>query len=149
MGHRGLATAALAAMALALGGCGSSSAPLTRAELRSKADAICKRVSGRLTTKTVTSVRDVARTAPHLAAVEQEALNELSKLEPPASIENDWKMFIAGAQKLAENTSKLGEYAKSNSLKGSAALIASSEQTIKQMTAIAKKYGISNCEQVP
>jgi hypothetical protein len=144
-----LATVALAATALAVGGCGGSSQPLTRAELTSKADAICKRVSGKLAAKTVTSVQDVARTAPELAAVEQEALNELSKLEPPASIENDWKVFIAGAQKLAENTSKLGEYAKSNSLKGTAGLIASSEQTVKQMTAIAKKYGITDCEQVP
>ncbi len=149
MRYRGSATATLAATAIVLGGCGGSAAPLTRAELISKADTICKRVSGKLTTKTITSVKDVARTAPQLAAVEQEALNELSKLEPPASIENDWKTFIAGAQRLAENTSKLGEYAKANTLKGSAGLIASSEQTIKQMTAIARKYGISSCEQVP
>jgi hypothetical protein len=142
--------AVLAVAALALGGCGGSSPkPLTRAELTAKADAICKIVSAKLATKTVNSVQGIARTAPELASFEQLALNELSKLVPPATLESDWKMFIAGAQTLAENTAKLGEYAKSNNLKGAGPLITSSEATQHRMLLIVKRDGITSCEKVP
>lgn len=150
MRHRGLAATVLTTTVLAVCGCGSSSKPLTRAELTAKADAICKSVSAKLATnKKVSSIQDIARTAPELASTEQSALNELSKLVPPTTMEADWKSFITGAQTLAENTAKLGEYAKSNDLKSARTLIVSSEATVKQMTAIAQKYGIKNCEQVP
>lgn len=140
---------ALAATTFAVGGCGSSSKPLTQAELTAKANAICKSVSGKLAAKSVNSVQSVARTAPQLASIEQRALTELSKLTPPASMESEWKTFIAGAQMLAENTAKLGEYAKNNDLQSARSLIVSSEATVKQMSAIMKEYGIDDCEQVP
>jgi hypothetical protein len=150
MRQRGLAATALAATALAICGCGSSSPkPLTRAELTAKADTICKSVSAKVAGKTANTIQAVARTATELSSSEQSALNELSKLVPPTAMETDWKAFIAGAQTLAENTAKLGEYAKSNKLKSARTLIVSSEATAKQMTSIAQKYGIKNCEQVP
>lgn len=150
MRGRGVAATMLAATVLAVCGCGSSSSkPLTRAELTAKADAICKSVGAKLANKSVNSIQGIAQTAPELASTEQGALSELSKLVPPATMEADWKTFITGAQTLAENTAKLGEYAKSNNLKSARTLIVSSEATVKQMTAIAQKYGIKNCEQVP
>lgn len=150
MRRRGLATTVLAATVLAVCGCGSSSSkPLTQAELTAKADTICKSVGAKLANKSVNSIQGIAQTAPQLASTEQGALSELSKLVPPATMEADWKTFITGAQTLAENTAKLGEYAKSNNLKSARTLIVSSEATVKQMTAIAQKYSIKNCEQVP
>lgn len=149
MGHRALTATALAATALAVSGCGGSSKPLTRAELTAKADAICKTVSAKLAGKTVNTVQGIARTAPELASFEQTELTQLGKLIPPTAIESDWKAFIAGGQRLAENTSKLGEYAKANNLKAARGLIAASEVTEQQMLAIAKRYGIKSCEQAP
>jgi hypothetical protein len=150
MQRRGLAVTALATTALTVCGCGSSSPkPLTRTELTAKADTICKSVSAKVAGKSANSVQGIARTATELSSSEQSALNELSKLIPPVAMEADWKTFIAGAQTLAENTAKLGEYAKSNNLKNARALILSSEATVKQMTAIAQKYDIKGCEQVP
>jgi hypothetical protein len=148
MGHTRLTALALAATALAISGCGSSSKPLTRAELTVKADAICKTVTAKLATKTVKTQQDIARIAPELAGFEQSALAELSKLMPPAELADDWKKFVAGAQMLAENTAKLGEYAKSNNLKGARVLIVSSEATQRQMVATAKRDGLTACEQV-
>ena len=149
MGIRGM-VGALVVVAVALSGCGGSSPkPLTRAELTAKADVICRRVSAKLATKTVKSVQDIARTAPELASFEQVALNELSKLVPPADLESDWKKFIAGAQTLAENTAKLGEYAKANNLKGAGSLITSSEATQQRLLKIVKRDGITECEKVP
>jgi hypothetical protein len=148
MGPRRLAAAMLAAIAVAVAGCGGSEKPLTHAELVGKANAICKTVTAKFATKSAHSVQDIARVAPELAAFEQKALSELSKLVPPADLESDWKQFVAGAEVLAENTSKLGEYAKANDLKAATGLIASTETTQRQMRAIAKRDGLTECEQV-
>ncbi|HEY5261468.1 MAG TPA: hypothetical protein VIJ33_05105 [Solirubrobacteraceae bacterium] len=142
--------AALVAAALALTGCGESSPkPLTRAELTAKANAICKAVTAKLPKKAAGSMQEIARLAGKLASSEQGALTELSKLVPPADLESDWKTFIADAEKLAENTAKLGEDAKSNNLKVAGPLISSSENLEQRMLAIAKRDGIKNCEQAP
>lgn len=147
MGCTRLAAVALAAATLAASGCGSSK-PLTRAELTAKADTICKTVTAKLASKTIKSQQDIARIAPELADFEQTALTDLGKLVPPAELESDWKQFVAGAQTLAENTAKLGEYAKSNNLKAAKGLILSSEAVQKQMVATAKRDGLKDCEQV-
>lgn len=149
MGAIRLAVVVLAAGALAVSGCGSSSAkPLTRAELKAKANAICKTVTAKLASKTAKNQQDIARIAPELAGFEQSALIDLGKLIPPAELANDWKQFVAGAQTLAENTAKLGEYAKANNLKAAKALIVSSETVQQRMVATAKRDGIKECEQV-
>jgi hypothetical protein len=148
MGPRRLTAAMLAATTVAIVGCGGSQKPLTHAELVSKANAICKTVTAKLANKSASSVQDIARIAPELAAFEQKALSELSKLVPPANLESDWKQFVAGAETLAENTSKLGEYAKANNLKAAGRLIGSTENTQHKMQAIAKRNGLTECEQV-
>jgi hypothetical protein len=147
IGHRHT-VAVIAVTMFVIAGCGSSSKPLTRAELTAKANAICRTVTAKLASKSISSQQDIARVAPELAAFEQTALNELTKLVPPTELESDWKRFVAGAQTLAENTAKLGEYASSNKLKEARGLIVSSEAIQKQMVAIAKRDGLKDCEQV-
>jgi hypothetical protein len=148
MGYRSNAGIALTAIALAASGCGSSSKPLTRAELTAKANAICKTVTAKISSKSANSEQQISRVASELSSFEQTALADLSKLVPPAELETDWKKFVAGAQTLAENTAKLGEYAKAKNLKAGKALILSSENTQKQMVVIAKRDGLTACEQV-
>jgi hypothetical protein len=148
MGWTRLATAALTTAALGICGCGSSAKPLTRAELTAKADAICKTVTAKLAGTNIKTQQDIGRVAPELASFEESALAQLSKLVPPADLAEDWKKFVAGAQTLAENTSKLGEYAKANKLKQARGLIESSQQVQQGMVTIAKRDGLKSCEQV-
>ena len=148
MRPRKLAAAVLAASTVAVAGCGGSEKPLTHAELVSKANAICKTVTAKFATKSAKSTQDIARIAPELADFEQKALSELSKLVPPAYLASDWKQFVAGAELLAENTSKIGEDAKANDLKATGPVIGASEKTQHQMQAIAKRDGLTECEQV-
>jgi hypothetical protein len=148
MGYARVTAIALTTAMLAMSGCGSSSRPLTRAELTAKADAICKTVTAKISSKRVNTQQQIGRVAEELASFEQTALTNLSKLVPPAELESDWKQFVAGAQTLAENTAKLGEYAKANNLKAAKGLIVSSVATQKQMVAIAKRDGLPACEQV-
>lgn len=149
MGPRRLAAATLAATTMAIAGCGASAKPLTHAELVSKANAICKTVTAKFATKSANSVQGIARIVPELASFEQTSLSELSKLVPPADLENDWKQFVAGAETLAENLSKFGEDAKANKLKAAAVVYTSSKKTQQEMRAIAKRDGLTGCEQVP
>jgi hypothetical protein len=148
MGYTSKTGIVLTAVVLAASGCGSSSKPLTRAELTAKANAICKTVAAKVSSKSANNEQQIARVASELASFEQTALVNLSKLVPPAELETDWKQFVSGAQTLAENTAKLGEYARSKNLKAGKALILSSENTQKQMVAIAKRDGLTACEQV-
>jgi hypothetical protein len=149
MGRIRMGVSVLTVGALAVAGCGSSSSkPLSRAELTAKANAICKTVAQELKTKTVSNQRDIARIAPELASFEETELRELSKLIPPAELESDWKQFVAGAEMLAEDTLKVGEYAKSNELGKAKGLIASTQATQKQMLVIVKRDGLKECEQV-
>jgi hypothetical protein len=144
-------TLALSALAAAAMGCGSSPKPLTRAELTSKADAICRTVTAKLEVATkggVSSLQAIARLAPKLLAFEQTALVELGKLVPPAELEADWKQFVAGAQALVEYTAKLGEYVSRKETQPIKNVIASASATQKQMSAIAKRNGLKDCQQV-
>jgi hypothetical protein len=149
MTHSRLAALVLAAITLTASGCGKSSKPLTRMQLIAKADSICKRVNDQLksSNNTIKSKNDIARIVPRIAAFEQTALAELSKLVPPAAMANDWKTIIAGAQTLADNTAKLGEYAKANNIKAAKGLIAKSENVQHQMLATAKRDGFKDCSE--
>jgi hypothetical protein len=97
----------------------------------------------------VTTMQKIAHVAPQIAAFEETALGELGKLVPPTELERDWKILLAGAQTIAENTSKIGEYAKVNStFKDAKSLINSSASIQAQMLLIAKRDGLKECEQV-
>jgi hypothetical protein len=142
-----LAAIMLAATALTASGCGKSAKPLTRAQLIAKGDAICRRINRKLASTNIKSEQDIARVAPKLASYEQEALADLGRLVPPASMADDWKVIVAGAQTLADNVAKLGEYAKANNLKAGRALIVSSEKVQRELQTTAKRDGFKDCSQ--
>jgi hypothetical protein len=139
---------ALAMTTLAIAGCGSSPKPLTRAGLTSKANAICRRVAAKLAASTkggVSGQQALAHIAPELAS---SALAELSQLVPPEDLSSEWKGFVADAEIIAENTAKLGEYAKTNNLNATRGVILSTEKVQKQMQATAQRIGFADCEQI-
>jgi len=147
-----LATSALAAVAPAAG-CGSSPKPLTRAQLTSRADAICRAVKAKIEAAnkggSANTPQQLERLTAKISRFEQAALVELAKLVPPQALEADWKRFVAGAQTLAEDTVNLGEYAAAKNQAAARRLIGAAEATQKQMAAIAKRNSLKDCEQVP
>lgn len=149
MSRTQLAALALAATTLSATGCGESpkTTTLTHAELIAKADPICARVNAKRASSTIRSREDYARLVPPLAAYEQTAVAELGKLIPPASMASDWKQVVAGAQTLANNTAKLGEYAKANNLAASRTLFSTDAKAQEQMLAAAKRIGFKDCAQ--
>lgn len=151
MGRVRIAALVLMVGTLAISGCGKSSKSLTQAELVQKANSICKRVSTEIASVNAhpaNNAKDIARIASKLTAFEQSALVELGKLVPPDQLASDWKQFIAGAETLADNTAKLGEYAKTNKMQAAQGLIKSSTTVQERMKSIAGNDGFTECEQV-
>jgi hypothetical protein len=94
---KSLAAALLLVGAMSIGGCGGSShtKPLTRAELIARADAICRRILTEVDwpkakAQTLRSVVD------RLAALEEQAANELEQLTPPASMYDEYRTIVDG-----------------------------------------------------
>jgi hypothetical protein len=140
-----LTIAAATLLASGCGGSSGSSRSLTRAELTAKANAICRRVNARLTSSLLRNPQELARIAPRMVTFEQTALTELTNLNPPASLANDWQQIVAGAETLVEDTARYSEDARTNDLKGVHDLVGSAEKTQRRIGAIATHDGFSDC----
>ncbi len=150
MGARALVAIALVAATLAAAGCGSSSKPLTRAELTKKANTICKKVTVKLqaaTKKGVSTVQQIAHLAPELASFEETALVELGKLIPPANLKATGKRSSPGRKRSRKTPPSSGNTRRRTNQERQV-----SDQveptTQQRMVAIAKRDGLKECEEV-
>src|SRR3984957_2519944 len=152
--HSAVPLATLAAVVIAACG-GSSSTTLTRAELVSHADPICKQVSTRRTAANeelrkagATSAKGLAllaRVAPGVAAFEHQAIDRLRTLKPPTTLTNDWQQLLSGMQTLADDAGQIGEEAKAKKLKKIEAITSSGRSVRQQLTTIADRDGFVYC----
>jgi hypothetical protein len=146
-----LMLALLASIATGCGGSHASSSATSR--MIAGADTICKGVNARRTAanKRVGAVTSqaalpkVAAVAAGLAAYERDAVGELRKLTAPASLAQDWRKILTGAEQLAENTAKLGEEAKAKNLKRVESLIHEDQKSEKELISIATTAGFKHC----
>lgn len=153
IGVPALATSVLATFMLAMVGCGSTAKPpLTRAQLTSKADSICRTVSAKLEAaskgESVNTPQELQRLTTKVSGFEQKALSELTALVPPPALEAQWQRFVDGAQRIAEATTRIGEYIATKNTAASKAVISEVQATQKQMVAIAKRNGFKDCEKI-
>jgi hypothetical protein len=170
MSHPRLALLALTAIALAASGCGGSSKTestttaastttpattaaakteagksLTRTELIAEADTICARLNAKRAAYPIRTRQDYARVLPLLAAYDRAAAAEMSKLAPPASMANDWKLIVADTQTLADDTSRLSAYIASSNSQAGSALLSAVAKVDQQTLATAKYAGFKDC----
>jgi len=152
MEHRRMIIATLAATALVASGCGGSgsSKSLTSAELTAQANAICKGLHTQLAALSMNSannndVKEPAQIYLHAAAFEHTMLAELEKLNPPASLADDWKQLVAGMGTLANDSTKYAEYTKAKNV-SAAQTLATSFGAVKQRThAAVRRAGFTEC----
>jgi hypothetical protein len=144
-----LAALALAATTLAASGCGGSSkattSSLSRSELIAKADAICARVHAEYHANGYTTSQSIAHLAPLVAGDEQTGVDELRALHAPASMVSDWNMIVDVDQIVADNTAKLGQYAKENNLKAATPLYTANLKRQKEALTAAARDGFKEC----
>jgi hypothetical protein len=168
------ATLALAAIVLALAGCGksadsskqatsgtvvpqpiqtSSSArtgPLTRSELIARADSVCGRIAKRRNLLKFSGGLQFELILPQLVAYQRALFFELDKLTPPTSMRGDWSRIVSDTRTLAESVGGLNQYARSKRTKASdaraiRALFAKFAQTRLQLQTTAKRAGFKAC----
>lgn len=160
-----LAASIAAAM---LSGCGGSSAartgaPVTnqtgapvasesdlRAPATARADAICRRLDAELVANLPKSVnaRVIASVSPRNAVLEQKAVSELAKLEPPKGSEQAWQQVISYRRMLAQALSELARAAKAGD-QAAIKRLGQYKQTVRnKLLAAGERVGFSSCQKL-
>jgi hypothetical protein len=94
MQRKVVAAAVAAAVLGGVAGCGSSK-PLTRAELVSKANAVCTQRTAEIASLRKQHGRDLHALVVAGVPVEDKTVGELAKLKPPASAQASYGRFVA------------------------------------------------------
>jgi uncharacterized membrane protein YccC len=123
---------------------------LSEGELIARADAICTRVNNEIAdVKPVgLNAQRIASVAPAHALIEQTGVNQLERLEPPASMATDWQRIIALRRRLATELDQLANAADSEDMAGIRGFAASKLRVHHQLSALAKRDGFRVCGQV-
>jgi hypothetical protein len=141
--------AALAALALValLPGCGGGSGnPLTKEGYASKADAICgkynEQIKGLANPK---NLSDLAKVADKTLPILDHAINDLGKLEPPASekaLSDQWLTQVSG---LRDDLREIRDKAKAGDMQGVQAVVPKAQEHNSRSNALAGQLGMSVC----
>jgi cell division inhibitor SulA len=115
--------------------------------LVAKADAICDELNRRLADVHVSSTDDheLARITPVSAALEEQAIRDLSVLTPPASLARDWQQMMGYRRTLARELKQLGRAAKAKDEHRVQSLIASKKLVHHKLELIATHAGLVAC----
>jgi hypothetical protein len=160
MSHRLRLLVPIASVIAALmAGCGGSGAghtgPLTHAQLIAKATPICN-ASIKKQSEAATQLRKtnasgealleaLAKSAPGLASSQSQSVSQLRELTPPASLAHDWQSLLAGLQRLAEGTAKIGANAKKKDLPAVEQAVSAGNATRSQLLNLASHDGFGTC----
>ncbi len=129
---------------------GRSNKRLSAIQLVAKADEICRRLNAEITAAktTVQTQQDIMRVASQRAAIERVAVVDMSKLNPPASMERDWQEIILARKMLIEDLTKVSQYAAAKNTQNERPLYLSSANLARHMAATAQHSGFKYCGQL-
>jgi hypothetical protein len=140
--------AALIALALILlSGCGGrSSAPLTKEEYASKADAICATTTSKIQSLgKPTNYSDLAKVADRALPLLDQAIKDLSKLEPPVIEKAVSDQWLTQWRNLRGDLREIRDAAKTADAQGVKALLPRATEHNSQTNALATQLGMSVC----
>lgn len=153
-----LATAAALTVlaALAVTGCGGSGEQTAaRTHFVAEADPICKPIGEeraainselrRAKESASKQLAILARTAPGVAADERRAVERLSTLKAPSSLEHEWQTMLAGMRELADDSQEIVADARAKNLNGVHSIDASGREIESHVAAIADRDGFKYC----
>lgn len=122
---------------------------LTRAQLIAAADRVCARANARIAKPgpagNTGSNQEVAQNAQEIAGYDRAEVAGLRALVPPAELANDMRQIVAGFQGYANDVGTLGTDVQANDNASIQPLIASAKKLHEQVTAIAKRDGLTDC----
>jgi hypothetical protein len=114
------------------------------------AEAICKRLNVEVASvkPNGSGIKEIARIVPRNAALEQEALAELAKLTPPASLVHAWRQILELRRRLVAELVKLAQAASRNDTRRVLEITGSKRQTHQKLRAAATREGFTECAQI-
>lgn len=130
-----------------LPGCGGASGkPLTKAEYASKADAICGKYNQQIKSfANPKNLSDLAKVADKTLPILDQAIGDLSKLEPPASekaLSDQWLTQVNG---LKSDLQEIRDKAKAGDMQGVQAVVPKATDHNSKSNALASQLGMSVC----
>jgi hypothetical protein len=136
------------ALGVAVTGCGST-APLTHAQLASRANALCTQLHDKMKrlgpAKTANAL---AQTAHELAGFEQQQLEAMRKLRPPASLASDWKQLVEGAEEIAEAAGTLSTDIQLKKDKAASAAFQQVGKVEQRIKPVVERDGFASCKEL-
>jgi hypothetical protein len=150
---------ALSILALALAGCGSSDkttsgggndtaepTPLTKTELISKADAICKDMQTKINAiKDPESMSDLEDAISKQLELSGPAIKELEALVPPEDLSSDFEAWTAKLNELQTGTERVRKAAASGSQDEVEKVIAEVDKVNTKADELGKEIGFKVC----
>lgn len=135
------------ALVLLLSGCGGGSGkPLTKAEYASKADAICGKYNQQIKSfANPKNLSDLAKVADKTLPILDQAIRDLSKLEPPASEKALSDQWLAQARNLKDDLQEIRDKAKAGNMQGVQAVVPKATDHNAKSNALAGQLGTSVC----
>jgi hypothetical protein len=141
--------AAVIALALVvlLPGCGGGSGkPLTKEEYASKADAICGKYNEQIKSfANPKNLSDLAKVADKTLPVLDQAISDLTKLEPPASEKALSDQWLEQGRNLKDDLQEIRDKAKAGDIKGVQADVPKATDHNAKNNALAGQLGMSVC----
>ncbi len=130
-----------------LPGCGGASGKLlTKAEYTSKADAICGKYNQQIKSfANPKNLSDLAKVADKTLPILDQAIGDLSKLEPPASekaLSDQWLTQVNG---LKSDLQEIRDKAKAGDMQGVQAVVPKATDHNAKSNALAGQLGMSVC----
>jgi len=135
------------ALAFLLPGCGGGSGkPLTKAEYASKADAICGKYNEQITSfANPKNLSDLAKVSDKTLSILDQAIGDLSKLQPPASEKALSDQWLAQVRNLKDDLQEIRDKAKAGSIQGVRAVVPKATDHNSKSNALASQLGMSVC----
>lgn len=136
------------ALAFLLPGCGGGGGgePLTKAEYASQADAIC----GKYNEKSASfgnpkNLSDLAKVADNTLSILDQAIGDLSKLEPPVSEKALADQWLGQVRNLKDDLREIRDKAKANKMDGVQDVVPKATDHNLKANALASQLGMSVC----
>jgi hypothetical protein len=135
------------ALAFLLPGCGGGSGKaLTKTEYASKADAICGKYNEQITSfANPKNVSDLAKVADKTLSVLDQAIGDLTKLEPPVSEKALSDQWLAQVRNLKDDLQEIRDQAKAGNMEGVQGVVPKATDHNAKSNALASQLGMSVC----
>ena len=138
------AVAALAAI-LALAACGGSS-ELSKSELVSQADTICKKTSDKLDKiPPPRKQSDLSAYGQKASSAIADGTGQLRELKPPKAQQDDYDTFVSAAERQQKLASDLSEVSKDKDRSKIKKVLTDAQKADQEGKAAAKRIGLKEC----